>query len=282
MKTATPSCKSPTKSSSKSSSNSSTGSAFRPSTTPRAMATALLLVAALAAGSLALHGPIVQWAGYHEFADGRGWAGLPNALNVLSNLPFAAIGAWGWLTLRGAAPAWCALCAALAATAVGSSIYHWQPGDFTLLVDRLPIAWACASLLCAFLGERVGTRWGDARAVAVALGLATAAVAWWGIGQSVGTGDLRPYVLVQFLPMLLIPTALLLGRFGSDRDDLAVPDRAWWLALGLYAVAKAMEAADAHVMTALGAVSGHTLKHLVAAGAAGVLVAARVNSGSRR
>ena len=55
----------------------------------------LLIAAAALALALGLHGPITQWAGYHDFADARAWLGIPNAENVLSNLPFALIGAWG-------------------------------------------------------------------------------------------------------------------------------------------------------------------------------------------
>ncbi len=54
----------------------------------------LAFVALLLAAALAAHGPVAQWVSYHAFADARGWPGLPNAENVLSNLPFAVIGAW--------------------------------------------------------------------------------------------------------------------------------------------------------------------------------------------
>ncbi len=54
----------------------------------------LLVLAALLALGLLLHGPIPQWASYHQFADQRGWHGLPHAADVLSNLPFALIGLW--------------------------------------------------------------------------------------------------------------------------------------------------------------------------------------------
>ena len=54
--------------------------------------------------------------------------------------------------------AWRLFAAAVTLTAVGSSVYHWQPNNASLVVDRLPIAWACATLLCAFLAERADAR----------------------------------------------------------------------------------------------------------------------------
>jgi hypothetical protein len=236
-------------------------------------ASVLATLALLAIAALAWHGPIVQWHGYHTFADTRAWGGLPHALNVLSNLPFALAGLWAWPQLREAAAPWRAFCAAIAATSLGSSIYHLQPNDLTLLVDRLPIAWACGSLMCAFLAQRVHPAWGTSRVVAWAWLAGTTSVVWWGVGTALGAGDLRPYVLVQFLPMLLIPAALLLGMTARQPD--ALPAAAWWTALALYAGAKGLEAADTTVMAALGGLSGHSLKHLVAALAATLLLRSR-------
>lgn len=251
-------------------------------TSPPRRASWLALLALLAVTALALHGPIVQWPGYHGFADTRAWASVPNVLNVLSNLPFAIAGLWAWPHLRNAGSAWQAFCAAIIATAFGSSVYHWHPDNLTLLVDRLPIAWACSALLCAFLAERVGASWQSPRVVACALAASTAAVAWWGIGTALGAGDLRPYALVQFLPMLLIPASLLLRM--QPLHSGALPGAAWWAALGLYAGAKGMEGADAAVMEALnsmGGLSGHTLKHLLAAAAAALLLHARAGRGDQ-
>lgn len=236
----------------------------------------LLWLALLAIVGLALHGPIVQWASYYHFADDRPWGPLPHAWNVLSNLPFAVVALWAWPRLREAGAAWRAFCIAIAATALGSSIYHWQPNDLTLLIDRLPIAWDCAALLCAFLAERVHARWQSAAVVGIALAGGTAAVLWWGVGNALGAGDLRPYVLVQFMPMLLIPAALLLRL--QPIEDASVPPWSWWTALALYAGAKGLEVADAGVLElTLHTVSGHSLKHLLAAAAAGVLLYSRAN-----
>lgn len=231
----------------------------------------LLVVALAAAAALWRHGPIVQWAHYHDFADALSWGPLPNAANVLSNLPFLAIGAWAVHRLvRSGSPgpahaAWLALALAVAFTAIGSATYHWAPSDATLLFDRLPISWACASLLCALLAERVHPAWSRSGPMAGALLFATLAVgAWW------WSGDLRLYAAVQFLPMLLVPAALALRL--APTAPCAVAGRDWLVVLALYALAKGVEAADQAILDTLTLVSGHTLKHFFAAGAAGWLL----------
>jgi hypothetical protein len=231
----------------------------------------LLVLTLAAAAGLWWHGPIVQWAHYHDFADAVAWGALPNAANVLSNLPFLAIGMWAVHRLRHrgvegpARRAWISLAIAVAFTALGSAIYHAAPSDTTLLLDRLPIAWACASLLCALLAERIAPSWGNAAPLAAALLFATLAVAAWAVG-----GDLRLYAAVQFLPMLLVPAALAL-RLAPTAPG-AVAGRDWLIVLSLYALAKGMETADQAVLDTLVVVSGHTLKHLLAAAAAGWLL----------
>lgn len=240
---------------------------------PRAAA---LIVLALVLGlALWLHGPIPQWPTYHQFADQRAWLGLPNAADVLSNLPFALVGL-AWLGASRGLPrsesslAWTVFALALVATATGSAAYHAAPDNHSLAFDRLPIAAACAALSCAFLAERVDPRWGRPAVLGAALVLAGGSVALWWWSEVSGRSDLRPYLFVQFLPMLLVPAALLLRL--PRRFDTAAPDAAWWGVLAGYALAKAFEVADHAVLEQVGLLSGHTLKHLVAAAAAAWLL----------
>ena len=224
-------------------------------------------------------GPIAQWSDYHAFADTRSWLGLPNAANVLSNLPFAVV---AWVGLRRlpasglavwARPPWWVFCVSLLFTAAGSALYHWAPNNTALVADRIPIAWACAALLCAFLAERADSRWAGGPALGAAMLLATAAVAWWWFTEQRGHGDLRPYLAVQFLPMLVVPVALCMRL--PTRHAGAVPSGAWWAVLGWYALAKVMELADAWMLSTSQFTSGHTLKHVLAAlGAAWIVRAA--------
>ena len=233
----------------------------------------LLLVALVAGVALWRHGPIAQWPDYHRFADARAWGAIPNAANVLSSLAFLAVGAWGlrrWRRSGLAGPAhaaWGVFGAALLCTAPGSAAYHWAPGNDMLALDRLPIAWACAALLCGLLAERVDPRWSRVPVLAGALLAATLSVAAWWIGERGGQGDLRPYAAVQFLPMLIVPAVLVLRLPATGAP--AVPPPTWAVVLALYAAAKLMETVDAAVLDALALVSGHTHKHQLAAAAAG-------------
>ena len=91
------------------------------------------------------------------------------------------------------------------------------------------------------------------------LAAGSASVLYWAHTEAGGAGDLRPYAIVQFLPMLLIPLVVLLNR---DRSDLG---SAIGCMIVFYAAAKLGEFFDAPILAFTGFVSGHTLKHLLAA-----------------
>jgi hypothetical protein len=241
-----------------------------------------LLLASIMVGAAAVvfsRPPIPQDPAYHRMADERTLLGIPNALNVLSNLPFALVGIWGLsVTLRRRAEreapfvdpwhrwSYATIFAGALLTAAGSSYYHLAPDNFRLVWDRLPMTVAFMGLLAAIVGERVSVR--AARTLLVPLVLAgTASVAYWYWGELRGSGDLRPYALVQFGSLLAVVT--LCAAYPSRTEG------GRWLAAGLvaYALAKGLEAADQPIFALGHLVSGHTLKHLVAAGGAGCLVA---------
>ena len=199
-------------------------------------------------------------------SDQRGWQGLPCALDVLSNLPFAVAGVWGlvWLRRPGAlrlCPATRATAAlffgGLVLTAVGSGWYHWQPDDAGLLWDRLGMAAAFAGLLGLAVVGRISPRAGVATALGLLVAGPTAVLVW------AHTGNLLPWAVVQFGGLLaVLALACLPHRHGA----LVVQ---WGAVIAWYAVAKAFELADHAVFEATSQwVSGHTLKHLLAAGAA--------------
>ncbi|HEX5803203.1 MAG TPA: hypothetical protein VFY24_09265 [Azospira sp.] len=233
-----------------------------------------LVVTLLASLALLAYGPIAQPARYHEFADNSSLFGLAHAADVLSNLGFALVGLYGWIRLS-SRNGWATLgdsgvgyrlfLAGLVLTAIGSGWYHLQPDDFRLVWDRLPIALACAGLLAAVRAETVGSRAPRVEAALFAL-LGVASVAWWHFTNDGGDGDLRPYLLLQGLPLVLIPL------WQAIRDTPRADRLYFAVALLLYIAAKVAELLDHQVLAVAGLVSGHTLKHLLATLAAALIV----------
>jgi len=231
------------------------------------------------AGCLAIVGaflmpPIAQPQAYHRMADERTISGIPNALNVVSNLPFAVVGLIGLMTLlskkspfRDSIDRWpyVALFSGVFLTAIGSSYYHLAPDNARLVWDRLPMTVGFMGLLAALVSERVDRSAG--RTLLVPLLIAgVASVLYWDWTEVRGAGDLRPYFLVQFGSLLLVALILLLyPSSGSDTRYIVG-------GLVVYVLAKIFEVADAEIFAIGGMVSGHTLKHLVAAAGVWCLV----------
>jgi hypothetical protein len=222
----------------------------------------LVLVIAGAALAAAVAPRIAQDPGYHQFADRRPLLGIPNSLNVLSNLPFAIVGLAGLVAVF-RMQTWerwpyAALFAGTALTSIGSAYYHLAPDNWTLVWDRLPMTVGFMGLLTAVLAERVSGR--VARTIFVPLlVLGAASVGYWYWSETLGVGDVRPYALVQFGSLLVILIALL--AYPSHYGD----DRYFYLGLGAYLLAKVFEFTDGAIYAAGQIVGGHTIKHLLAA-----------------
>lgn len=221
-------------------------------------------LAVLAVATVLSLGPIRQDAAYYGVADARAFLGIPNALDVLSNLPFALAGLLGLARRRRLAPALrgigTVLFTAFVAVAIGSTWYHLEPTPARLLADRLPITLAFMALFALVIGDRISPRAGRAALLPlVALGAGTALL-WYLGGARPGGGNLGPYALTQALPMALLPALLVLFEGELDERRLAA-------AFGLYLLAKLFELVDAPLFELGGVVSGHTLKHLAAAAA---------------
>lgn len=243
-------------------------------------ATALLLLwlLALTAGpalfealglALNAHGHAHLHAHGHPFVDARTLLGLPNAMDVLTNAPLALAGLWGLLALRGRTlpgatqQAAQVFFAGLVATGFGSAGYHWAPDATGLVWDRLGMAVTFAGALALAVAERVGQA-PSRQALRVLLPLAVLSAI-----LPASNGNVLPWAVVQFGGMALIvwlalrkPVAAAIGiRLGA--------------LIGLYALAKALELGDTAVFHATaGSISGHSLKHLVAALAAWPVIAA--------
>jgi hypothetical protein len=231
----------------------------------------LVLLAVVAGLLLALAGPALAPLPHaHDFADQRALWGVPCALDVLSNLAFAAVGLLGgWALLAaGAGTAtpvqrWLAglFFAGLVVTAGGSAWYHLAPDEAGLAVDRYAMAIAFAGLLGLAVAARVSDRAGALLAAGL-LVLAPVAV------HAAAAGNLAPWVVVQFGGMLAL---LVLAWVPVRPGALAI--RLGWVLLA-YGLAKLTETGDHVIFDATGGMlSGHTLKHLLAAAAALPVVA---------
>ena len=234
---------------------------------PKATRTFLLGITLLAAAFFYFVPPIPQDPAYHDFADQRTLFGIPHFWNVASNLPFVIVGLVGMLKIRrgrlqGGLPDLRAnyflFFLGLVLVGFGSGYYHLAPSNRTLIWDRLPMAVSFMAFFSAMLGERWSERLGR-RALAPLVLLGVFSVLYWYGTECAGRGDLRAYLLVQFLPMLLLPV-LLLG-FPSALAGSGY----LWMVLAGYTAAKVLEWQDAAGLHALGQLSGHSLKHVSAA-----------------
>jgi predicted membrane channel-forming protein YqfA (hemolysin III family) len=219
--------------------------------------------------AMLLHGVIIQPSHYHAFADQSTFLGLPHAADVLSNIGFAIVAIVGITHLirsykqnKTAQSFWAygVFILSLLLTAVGSSYYHLAPDDARLFWDRLPIALACAGILAAVRLETVSKN-NAGRDLFLLCLFAIGSVIWW---QQ--TADLRPYLLLQLLTLLLIPLWQIIA--GSPRTD----QLAFGTAIVFYIVAKATELLDQQILESTTLISGHSLKHLFAAAAGGIIV----------
>lgn len=216
-------------------------------------------IGVLAIATMAFVPPIAQDTAYHGFSDNRTLFGVPNFWNVISNLPFVAAGIAGLWDLRRFRPphrwewyAYAALFTGILATTFGSGYYHLAPDNGTLFWDRLPMAVAFMALFALVIGERTAPEAGRLL-LAPLLAAGVASVAWWRAYD-----DLRFYVLVQFVPLVVTPWLLITApaRYAGVRQLV--------IALLFYAAAKLLELLDTQLMAILGFWSGHTLKHLAA------------------
>lgn len=248
----------------------------------------LVVVAAAAAAFLWRQGPIAQPEAYHRFADTRTLFGIPNALDVLSNVAFLLVG-WAGLSFlrRGPTrdpdgpfrpgahtafeslrerPAYVLFFTGVLLTAFGSGWYHLAPSTGRLFWDRLPMTIAFTSLFAAMIAERVSVYWSRMLLLPfVFTGVASVVV--WRLSEERGAGDLRLYLFVQLFPVLALPLLMLLfrPRYSRGAELLAV--------VPVYAGAKALERYDDAIWEATSrTVGGHALKHVVAALAIGLVL----------
>ncbi|MGH8630587.1 MAG: hypothetical protein ACREU7_07460 [Burkholderiales bacterium] len=239
-------------------------------TPPRwARVVALVVLSALIIAAAFVLPPVAQPPGYHDFADRREWLGVPYFLNSVSNVALLAVGLLGLRLTPGrsrptafldrAERIPCAVFfASVALTCFGSVWYHLAPDDARLVWDRLPMALGFMAFLAMIITERIGVRAGLRLLLPLML-FGVGSVWYWQWTAARGAENVLPYVVVQYYSALLVLALLRLFPPRYSHGYLVVAAFAWYVA------AKAAELLD-HQIFAFGEfVSGHTLKHLLAA-----------------
>lgn len=211
--------------------------------------------------------PMPQDLSYHQFADNRVVSGVSNFWNVASNILFLMVGLLGVFTLmgrpterlpKGALPIYWLFFISLIMVGLGSGYYHLEPNNPTLVWDRLPMTLAFMAFFCAIIGEFISYSLAQRLLVPLVI-FGMLSVGYWAYTEEMNRGDLRFYVIIQFLPMLLIPVILFLYKGNSQYAPYI------WLVLAGYVLSKAFEFWDQPIYELTGSISGHALKHVAAA-----------------
>lgn len=210
--------------------------------------------------ALLITDPIIQKTSYHLLADTRPWLSIPNFADVISNLPFAVIGLAGlFYCLKNNTElslAWRLYFIGLILVAIGSSYYHWNPNNQTLVWDRLPMTVCFISLFVALLEENA-FRQPVTYLLPASILLGATSVIYWHF-----TGDLRFYAFIQFGTLATIPLILLLYKSQYTHRHYLI------YGLVFYILAKVLELNDSRIFELSNeTISGHTAKHLFAAAA---------------
>lgn len=242
------------------------------------VAAALLPGILLGVVLMSIYGPFPQAQSYHNFADTRVFLGIPHTGDVLTNLGFFIVGGWGlWFLaqpgLSGQTFIDCSeyrlyrwFFAGVFLTALGSGWYHLEPNNYRLVCDRLPMAVAFMSIFAVMISERVKLSTGITLLVPLVT-IGVASILYWIWTEHVGEGDLRWYLLVQFYPLLTIALMLLLLPSPYTLGNY------YWGMFVFYTAAKVVEILDHEIFDlTVGLISGHNLKHLLAAAGAAWLL----------
>jgi hypothetical protein len=192
---------------------------------------------------------IPQDKSYHDFADKSVHYGIPHFGDVVTNIPFFFVGLYGLTVTKRLDYRFFFLGFIL--TAFGSSYYHLNPNNNTLVFDRLPMSIALMAMFSAICAD-YGMKWVKLYP-SVLFGIAS--VLYWAKFD-----ELVPYAIVQF-GSLLYNVFLLLMKKHPYETRLYL-----FLAFVAYSMAKVTEMADKKMCALLNnTISGHNLKHLFAA-----------------
>ena len=211
--------------------------------------------------------PVSQPQNYYNFSDKNNYYGISNFWNVISNIPFLIVGIYGLVLNKQkklihdnypGIPIYGIFFLGVFLTGFGSSWFHLNPNNETLVWDRLPMTIGFMALTTALLSE-YSYREFQKQFIYPLLLIGFISVVYWHMTEQAGRGDLRLYALVQFLPMLVIPVVAFTNksRFTNNVKLVGV--------IVFYLLAKVAEHYDQAIHQLLGDISGHSIKHLLAA-----------------
>jgi len=224
-------------------------------------------VKVLAVAAALLIPAMPQPVAYHDFADHRDLLGIHNFLDVASNGAFLVVGFYGLVVALGRRARfeftlerlpYVVFFVGVTLTAAGSAYYHLNPDNETLFWDRLPMTIAFMGLVCSQIVDRISVRVGLALLIPMLM-LGAASVIYWRVTERAGVGNVVPYGVLQgySVVILLLMAVMKPSRYTHGK-------MLYWV-FGWYVLSKVLETFDAQVLGLGHVVSGHTLKHLVAA-----------------
>lgn len=129
----------------------------------------IISAAFLPAAFFLISGPIKQDPSYHFFADNRPFLSLKNAVNIFTNTGFIIAGSPGVFQLlkppnpgviKSFRTPYFFFFSGVLLIGLGSSYYHYNPSNETLLWDRIPMTIAFMSLFCSVIAEHINKKTG--------------------------------------------------------------------------------------------------------------------------
>ena len=128
---------------------------------------------------------------YHNFADQRSFLGIPNTMNVISNIAILIPAIYLLQIRKNKSTISNLLILHLVLLSVASSYYHWNPSDETIFWDILMIA-VTIMLVTIIISD---TEYGI-----ILYGLGIMSILYWRY-----TGDLRLYILILIgVPLYIV------------------------------------------------------------------------------
>ncbi|HWU44423.1 MAG TPA: hypothetical protein VN132_13325 [Bdellovibrio sp.] len=214
--------------------------------------------------------------GYFQFIDDRSYFGIPSFWNVISNFGFLSVGLMAlWqerfstmdFNYRGFR-LWIAF--GILWTAWGSSYFHWHPDAMTIFWDRIPMMAVFSGVFGLIIADKFSARGGWVFAATCMIVGSLSLILW-----KYHLSHLKVYFIIQYLGLLL--------SFGSVimfRKRGVLPQNLLLISIGFYVLAKLSELGDRQIFlfgpsaTSPWRLSGHSVKHLLAAQSIWILLQA--------